>query len=372
MRPLLLALCVPAALSAQNPVPLAAPNGSSPADFTAIAAVAELADGRVVVADRKEHVLRIVDFAKGTMSQLGRTGAGPNEYQQTWGLARGPGDTLWVWDSGNMRLLRVAPSGALAGTVQMEQEAMAGGFGPPRGIDAQGRFYWDQVTRDESMPGFKRGQQQRIVRWKPGMRSNQEVTHFADHAQAMHQHKFFPFAERDAWVLRADGAVGVLDGAKYQLRWVQDGKTLVAGPALPFTRLPVTEADRDAFRDEKALNPAGFSPGSAARVPPTPTESQRAEMRRLFTDEMFPATKPPFEENGAIISPTGEVWVRRTAPVNAVRRPVDVLGADGRIRASYLLPERSRLVAVGTRGLYVVRTDDDGVEQLLRVPLPAR
>src|SRR5687767_14747278 len=85
-------LLVPALLPSQTVRGLTRPTATSDESFSNITAVRELPDGRVVVADAKERRLAILDFARGTATQLGRSGGGPNEYGNVNTLTRGPGD----------------------------------------------------------------------------------------------------------------------------------------------------------------------------------------------------------------------------------------------------------------------------------------
>ena len=41
----------------------------------------ELRDGRVLVVDSRDAMVKLVDLARGTATQVGRQGAGPREYQ---------------------------------------------------------------------------------------------------------------------------------------------------------------------------------------------------------------------------------------------------------------------------------------------------
>ncbi len=73
--------------------------------------------------------------------------------------------------------------------------------------------------------------------------------------------------------------------------------------------------------------------------------------------------------NTAITSPEGEVWVERAQPAGAAEL-VDIFGPTGDLLRQVRLPARTRLVAVGVRGIYAARTDDDGLWYLQRYPKP--
>jgi hypothetical protein len=68
-------------------------------------------------------------------------------------------------------------------------------------------------------------------------------------------------------------------------------------------------------------------------------------------------------------SPFGELWVERSQPAKAPEL-VDVFDPAGRLARQVRLPAGSRLVAVGIKGLYVARTDEDGLWYLQRFKNP--
>jgi hypothetical protein len=352
---------------------LGTPNGAIREPFSRVMGVAELTDGRVVIADVRENLLAIGDFKTGTRAQLGRGGSGPNEYQMVAGVARRFGDTLYVFDGPNRRYLRVDGSGKIVSTLSFPGRARE--IGSPRGIDGAGNFYWtgDVVGR---LPtgGFKRNQRSKIMRWDLVADSTVPVADFTDHAPEMHEHQFHPFAERDGWVIDAKGRIGVVVARDYHLKWIENGKTVFEGPPIPFQALAVNAKERDGFRAEKeAQGPAG---GGRATGPATSSGSgtspaQRRTMLEYYPDAMFPTLMPPFVENGARLSPRGDIWVERSrAPSDRAPR-FDVLGTDGKLRATVQFPPSTQLVGLDRNGIYLVRVDDDGLQTLERHTWPA-
>ena len=79
---------------------------------------------------------------------------------------------------------------------------------------------------------------------------------------------------------------------------------------------------------------------------------------------------PPFELNGALLAANGDVWVRRTGPASAPAARVDILDTHGRLRAHLRLPARTRLFALGSRQVYLLLVDDDGLQTLERYDYP--
>lgn len=337
--------------------------------FSRIGGVAELPDGRVVVVDNLDGEVFRGD-ANGTAVQpLGATGDGPNEYRRPWSVVRGPGDTLWLYALN--RLLRIAPTGDLAGTVVF---APAGGVAPPRGLDNAGRLYWDRVViRDPRTGELKRQQQYEIVRWRPGGSQVEVVATASDHAPELHDQRFHPFAERDAWVVDPDGAVRIIRARNYAVDRVRDGRVIGSSAPIPFQPIAITVGDRTAYRRERAANPSGMSFGRrAGTTRDGATAARLLEMNRAYPDEMFPRTKPPFVEGGVLRSPGGYLWVVRSPESPALTGTrIDVLDTTGRRLREIIMPAGRRLVALDRGGVYLAAEDSDGLQFLERYRWPA-
>lgn len=370
-----LSILIPAspARAWQSPILLGQPTTRIAHEFSELGGVIELNNGQLLVADSQDHLLYLVDLATGRVAQHGTKGRGPDEYQNSWGLIRAPGDTVLVYDPRNSRFLRIAPDGGIAGSIPITAAARQGGLAQPRGGDAAGRLYWDRVVVDrDALGNFKRRATLDLVRWKPGSDVVDSMGLAADHAPDMHQHRFHPFAERDAWIVAPDGRIGLLVAADYRLRWLgPGGRVLAEGPRLGPQSVPVTGRDRDAFREERALRPAG---GMQMQGPPgaegTPSPQARRQSELAYPDEIFPRNKPPFEEGGAWRAPGGDIWVARTVEGGADRL-VDVLAESGALRRQIRLPPGRRVVALERGGIYLAREDEDGLQYLEGYAWPA-
>jgi hypothetical protein len=84
----------------------------------------------------------------------------------------------------------------------------------------------------------------------------------------------------------------------------------------------------------------------------------------------WPETKPAFVDNGVLVTPEGEMWVRRHV---AAGEPVrfDVFGPDARLKGAVTFPAGRQVVGFGRGTVYVTRTDDLGLQWLERYRLPA-
>jgi hypothetical protein len=109
-------------------------------EFTQIRGVRELPDGRVLVADRLDRGVVVVDFVANTVRPVGRTGRGPAEYRLPTALTALPGDSTLLQDEGNSRLAIIGPDLRIHRSFTL---FLPGGSLPigARGIDRLGRFY---------------------------------------------------------------------------------------------------------------------------------------------------------------------------------------------------------------------------------------
>lgn len=354
----------------QAPTVTLGPKNATVAEpFSALMGLAELRDGRVVVSDREEARFFLVDFKTGTRSPIGRNGQGPNEYQVPFGPIRWRGDTLLGYDPQNRRYLKIDANGTIAGMIPFPAPKPGGitSWSMPRGVDPQGRLYYDTpiILRQ---PAIKRSRHAMLVRMDPDAGTLDSVLSMQDHAEFEHEFRYRPMPQTDAWVMAADGRIGIVSAAEYRLRWYRDGQLVETGPPIPYAPVPVSSAEKEAFWEERAAMPV-----SGASANGTPMQRRRAsleEVKRQWPDSLFPRQLPPFREQAALMSPAGDIWVKRNSPARTTQREVDILGANGQRKATLKLPPRATLFALGSGGVYVIVTDDDGLQTLERHAYP--
>jgi hypothetical protein len=338
--------------------------------FDNVAAVRELRDGRVLVADPFGKTVSLVDFRRGTATAVGREGQGPNEFSLPAGLVALPGDTTLVVDPAQRRLLRVLPDGRPSGTIAMP----AGGFLQVRGADAQGRIYLQgSPFGDRLEPGAKPRDTLPVIRWDPrsgkqdtlamvqGASIKIDVSGGSNMRRVMTRPQ--PFSRQDAWAVAPDGRVGIARVGDYHVDWIGAKGAAVRGPAVAHAAVPVSKADRDEVirraSDRRGAIVISRGGGPTPPEPPPPTAA----------DFDFPEAKPPFVANGARTAPDGTLWVERSQPAGAA--PLyDVFDAQGRLVRQVALPKDARLVGFGATSLYLARTDADDLQVLERYKRP--
>jgi len=77
----------------------------------------------------------------------------------------------------------------------------------------------------------------------------------------------------------------------------------------------------------------------------------------------WPDVMPPFQPRRSIVSPEGELWVQRYVAVGSPQT-IDVFGPDARKLREVTVSPGARVVAFGIASVYVVRTDEVGLEWL--------
>jgi hypothetical protein len=372
-----LAIVVPA--QAQVPsVSITGRTGTLGDGFSNVVGIQELKDGRVVVADGKDRLIRIGDFQRQTVTQLGRNGNGPREYTLVAGLFRTAGDTIRMFDFPGRRLLSITPEGEISGTTVIDvaqaplpDEKHEGSrlIGGPRYIDHQGRLY-SQIDYVQSGAGVLVDASY-IAVTNPATRTFRRAAPFQPWYPAKSTRWRAPFMYGDVWTAASDGRIARVVPTDFHVEWYRDGELLARGPAYPVSPIKVTKADRDAWYAARAARGpagAGVSGGPPAPVGASTPEPTRSSFKP-FTDEDFPAEKPPFIEEfvgrAAMVAPNGELWVSRVVADGATPQ-VDVFDAKGVLVRNVSLPRSTRLGGFGKTAVYLVRTDDDGLQWVER------
>jgi len=361
-------------LTAQQPQPIGRPTAEYTEPFTRVGGLRELADGRIIVADPREKIVQLVDLRAGTGKKISREGAGPGEYALPGALLPMPNDQTLLVDLQNRRFLMIKPDGTPGETIS-PPSLNTGGPGPigglvnARGSDRQGRLYFQDLG---FRPGGESPDSIPILRWTPGATrvdtaawmKGPQVTATSTPARGGGGTAFrmtvgsgVVWSPAEAWGVSQDGQVARVMPEPYRVLWYGADRRATAGPAVPYTPMRVTEADKAEYRETLRANPPtmimmGGGGGGAPAAPQMP-------------DPTFAETKPPFTGgNSVLVTPEGEVWVLRTRPA-ADKIPVyDVFDASGRLSRKIALAPGSRVVGFGRSSVYVVRTDDDDMEYI--------
>ena len=86
---------------------------------------------------------------------------------------------------------------------------------------------------------------------------------------------------------------------------------------------------------------------------------------RLVATNPYAETKPPITDRAPILAPDGTLWVERSGALGAPTT-YDLFDGAGKVIRKVTLPAGRRLLLVGRAGIYLVATDEDGVERVER------
>ncbi len=377
----LAALAVASSAQGQAKSSLGKPDAESAETFTRVAGIRELASGKVLVVDPSDKVVQLVDLAGGTMTKVGREGQGPGEYGLPFVLLGIPGEQTLLYDIAGRRFLTIGQDGKPGPILEMPRPPVpqGGAGGPvvafgltiPRGVDAQGRIYFEGSpftptgASADSVP---------IMRWdrvKPVFDTVGYLTLPKGNAVSSGGGGRFTvrigggkvYAPAEAWDVAGDGRVARLLPSPYRVIWFDKGKPM-PGPVQPYSPIKVTQAEKDQYTENlKKQKPivmsigGGGGGGTSQQVTQPPPE--------------FEETMPPFTGRGAVLAtPDGEVWVLRTRSAGNKIPSYDVFDKTGTLVKQVSLNPNSRVVGFGKGTVYVARSDEDDLQYLQRYKRP--
>ena len=368
--PLVLTLVVHGRLAAQTVerIRLANPTAEFPEPFSSIAGMRELSDGRVVVSDRLEKAVRILDFGSGSLREVGRVGSGPGEYQMPGTLLPLAADSTLLVDFGNLRVIVIGPDGRIHGSTSMQHET--GRFINPQGSDAEGRIYFDDLGSYSGPPDVL-PDSAAILRWDlvadrfdtVGFMPRPEVRMMSAGGGGGRYGvgRMNPLEARDAWSVAPDGSLAIARSDPFHVEWRMPDGRAARGPEVTYEPVPVTDEDKEEFANRSTMGgmytSGGEGGGSRYIRLPSPDAYEM----------VWPEVKPPFTRDGVRVTPEGEMWVRRYV-THGAPQVHDVFDGAGRRIKQVELPAGRRLVGFGDGVLYLVRVDEDDLQWVEQYP----
>lgn len=350
-------------------VTLTTPDKVLAGSFSQIRGVRELRDGKVILVDRLDRGILSADFATGAVQKIGADGRGPLEYKLISGLIPLPGDSTLAFDEGNGRFVLITPDLRIARTFTLILPRLGQPTGA-RGVDREGRYYLRIPAW--MFPGEQGRDTLPIVRYDV-RRGQVDTIAFAkgstERPRVEHRVMGVPyviFAAEDGWAVAPDGRVAVVRSGDYHVEWYTPGRPVVRGPAVPFTPRRVTAAERFAyikhFVENSATSGRDASGGGGLSAGPTLSD---AELQVITDAGDFAEVHPPFTDRAPMIGPDGTLWVQRSMP-SGVPESWDLFDATGRLTTRVALPAGRSLAGLGAGKVYLVSTDDDGLERVER------
>jgi hypothetical protein len=353
-------------------VNLSAPDAAYSEPFSSIAGLRELADGRVIVADRLELAVRVVDFGSGAAEEIGHVGQGPGEYQMPGDLFPLPNDSTLLVDYGNMRMTVIAADGRFLESTSMISPD--GQFINPVGTDGRGRVYFEMMELRPGPAGAAAPDSVAIARLDRGTGMIDTVgvlererpggsSSITSRGGSWQVQRPAVFAMADGWAVSSGGHLALARSAEYRLEWLLEAGRSVVGPRIDYVPVPVTQEDKDAWADRMSRSTAvmmvagsgsGRSGGRSINMPrPDPDDVE------------WPEVKPPFPRDAVTVTPEGEAWVRRHT-AHGEPQVYDVFNASGERVKQVVLPEGRNVVGFGRGTLYTFWMDQDDLQWLER------
>ena len=355
-------------------VRLTTPVATLAREFTQLRGVRELPDGRLLVSDRLEPALYVVDLKAGRATQIGREGSGPEEYRMPSTLLPLPGDSTLVADEGNSRFMIIGPDLKVHRSLSSQRPGLV--YSPwPRAADRQGRLYF-QVPAWASGPEGIEDDSVHVARLdlRTGRLDTLARARRPTEPRVKYGLPYVGFAPQDVWQATADGRIALVRSKDYHIEWREPDGRVTRGPSVAWTPVPVTERDRvdymRTFLENSGVGGRGSGSTNPTGISPTPDEMlEPARVKAMAAQNPFAATKPPFTDVMPRVGPDQTLWVERSMPVGAPRT-WDVFDSTGRVTLRVVLPPSRRLLAVGRAGLYLAAVNTDGLEALERYQLP--
>jgi hypothetical protein len=340
-------------------------------DFTQIRGVRELRDGRVLLSDRTDQGIVVLDFASNRVQRVGRSGRGPEEYRLPTQLAAIAGDSTLVSDEGNQRLVVIGPDLRIHRAFTLAIPGV-GTTMTARAMDRHGRYYlqipaWmsQRETPNDTIPVVRFDAPTRKLDTLARVRGTNWLP-----PGPRYGFGWVVFGPVDNWAVGLDGRVAIVRSGDYHVEWLEPNGRVVRGAPVRTERIPVTMAERLAYVRAFLENSVVSGRGADGGMSPIPAEMRTAErMREMATRNTFAEFKPPFTDAALHIAPDGTLWVERSVKVGDPAR-WDVFDTAARHIARVTLHAGRTLGGLGRQALYLVATDEDGVQRLERYALP--
>ncbi len=371
-------LLVPARLSAQEAQVLFLP----PADavfsvpgkeFSGISSVRELADGRLLVADQSENRVRLVDWESLSSVSLFRTGDGPGEYRAVAWLYPLSGDSTLLTDRVSRRwYVLVGPR--IVRTIAAS-EPLPGLLGPAlNGSDDGGRVLGTrgQVYSTTLPPSHINADTLTLLLGDLATGAVYPIARVAGRgrfglcmavrAGGSARIPCNPVATEDLALLFPDGWVAVARTDPYRVDWRDPRGNWTFGAPLPFS--PVALDDREKCAALEWVNGA-----------PLPYACDPARYSE------WPGTAPPFFHSALrgmaapgsptlFATPEGELLIRRAPTTAFPDSRYDLVNRHGKLVGTLTVPFDEAIVGFGDKSVYIVETDEMGLQTLRRHPWP--
>lgn len=333
-------------------------------EFTLVSSVRELGDGSVLVTDRMEPRLVLVQWGSSEATAIGRHGGGPGEYQGAVRLYALAGDSTLLTDSYNNRW-SILYGAHFVGTLSEHRPLNRLLWGKLVGSDTLGHVLGVQgyAVPDHAPVTYSRADSVVVLLadWAServdtvariggvGFQGQRILPPRGDRPMTILVNT--PLSAADEVALFPDGWIAVARRDRYRVDWRAPNGDWTWGPPLPFTAVRVTDREKCA-----AMAGRGYAAG---RCDPSLLDG-------------WPEVVPPFlSRRGALLAaPNGHLVIARTPTAASPEHHYDVVDRAGRLVGTITLGVNEKLIGFGTNAVYVIVTDEWDLQTLQRHPWP--
>ncbi len=315
-----------------------------PGSFGGLSNVVELGDGRVAFADTKAKLFLTGDLATGKVDTVGTRmdslpkNPPPEQYKFPGWVARLGGDTMALVDFSALRTTLWNGAGKPLGVLPIMPVA---GTAPTLVYDTTGHGY--KVDYQSIIGGAEPGSPARpdsVPVLRIGLRTGKVDTvgnlaspEFGDAVfGSQTQQAAKVFAPNDFFGVLPDGTAWLARGRENRVDWRAPAGNWVRGTSHDYTKVRVTQADRDRVLTQVREQGKQFG------MP------QNLEIKYPFAE-----TKPPFDF--ALGRPNGEVWLQRPRSDEEAPLSYDVFDRKGRWQRAVEFPHGATLAGFGKGGM---------------------
>ena len=322
--------------------------------------VVELRDGRIVFADTKNKLFLRADFKSGRVDTLGSRvdslpPSGPvSQYKFPGWVAHLAGDTVALVDFSALRTTLWTEGGRPLGMLPIKPVA---GNAPVLVYDTLGRAY--KIDYQAILGGGEPGRAVRpdsipVLRMTIPTGAVDTVALLAapEYGDAVFgeqvQQAAKVFAPNDFFGVLPDGTAWIARGRENRVDWRSPDGAWVRGQSHGYTKLPVTQADKDRVLAQVRAQGKQFG--------------MPQDLRIVYP---FADTKPPFDF--ALGRPNGEVWLQRPRKEADSGLVYDVFDRKGAWRREIAFPQDAALAGFGAKGaVYASVKNSDGSRTVAR------
>jgi hypothetical protein len=322
--------------------------------------VVELRDGRVTFTDTKNKLFHSADLVSGKLDTLGHRvdstarAAEPGQYKFPGWVAHLRGDTVALVDFSATRTTLWSEAGTPLGVLQLPP---VGGNTPVLMYDTLGYGY--KVDYQAVLGGGEPGHAVRpdsipVVRIALKGGAVDTIGHLAspEYGDATFgeeiQQAAKVFAPNDFFGVLPDGTAWMARGRENRVDWRSPDGRWTIGKAHEYTKVPVTQADKDRVLAQVREHGKQFGMPQGLRV-----------------EYPFAENKAPFEL--ALGRPSGEVWLQRPRPRENAPLVYDVFDRKGVWRREVGFPKDASLAGFGLQGaIYASVKNQDGSRTVAR------